>query len=84
MKSVKVDRLEIRLKGVPPEVARSAAAGLGNEVLGQLSGRAGPSRKETAKSIGRIDLGTLETARGTGPSGLRRAIAAEIVESITS
>lgn len=84
MKSVKVDRLEIRLKGISPEVARSTAAGLGNEVLGQLSERSGPSRKESAKSISRVDLGTLETVRGAGSSGLRRAIAAEIVKSVTS
>ena len=84
MKSVKVDRLEIRLKGISPEVARSAATGLGNEVLGQLSERPRPLPKGPAKTIGRIDLGTLETVRGTGSSGLRRAIAAEIVKSITS
>lgn len=84
MKSVKVDRLEIRLKGISPEVARSAATGLGNEALGQLSKRSGPSRKESAKTIGRIDLGTLETVRGTDSSDLRRAIAARVVESITS
>jgi hypothetical protein len=80
MQSVKVDRLEIRLKGTSPGVARSAAAGLGNEVLGQLSKRSGPSEKKPAKTI---DLGTLETVRGTRSSDLRRAIAARIVESIT-
>ncbi len=84
MKSVKVDRLEVRLKGISPEVARSAAAGLGNEVLDQLSKRSGPSRKGPAKTVGRIDLGTLEIVRGTGSSDLRRAIAARVVESITS
>lgn len=84
MKSVKVDRLEIRLKGISSEVARSAAAGLGNEVLDQLSERPGPLPKETAKTIGRIDLGTMETLRGRDSSDLRRAIAAKVVESITS
>lgn len=84
MESVKVDRLEIRLRGTSPEVARSAAAGLGNEVLVQLSRRSGPLRKETARTIGRIDLGTLETLRGKGSSDLRRVIAASIVRSITS
>jgi hypothetical protein len=78
MQSVKVDRLEIRLKGASPEVVRSAAAGLGNEVLGQLSKRSGPLGKEPAKTI---YLGTLE---GKGASDLRRTIAARIIESITS
>ena len=84
MKSVKVDRLEIRLKGISPEVARSAATGLGNEVLGQLSERPRPLPKGPAKTIGRIDSGTLETAQGTGSSDLRRVIAARVVKSITS
>ena len=80
MESVKVDRLEIRLKGISPEVARSAAAGLGTEVLGQLSKRSGPLRREPARTI---DLGTLGTVRGMGSSDLRRAIAARVVRSIT-
>ena len=84
MKSVKVDRLEIRLKGISPEVARSSAAGLGNEVLGQLSERPGQLPKGPAKTIGRIDSGTLETAQGTCSSDLRRVIAARVVKSITS
>lgn len=82
MDSVKVDRLEIRVKGVSPEVARSAAAGLGNEVLSRLSERSGPSREETPKNVGRIDLGTLETVRGASSSDLRRAMAARVVGSI--
>ncbi len=84
MDSVKVDRLEIRVKGVSPEVARSAAAGLGNEMLSRLSERSGPPREEAAKRVGRIDLGTLEAVRGASSSDLRRAIAARVVGSITS
>ena len=84
MKSVKVDRLEIRLKGVSSEVARSAVAGLGNEVLGQLSKQPRASRERLAKTIGRVELGTLRTARGTSSSELRRAVATRIASSITS
>jgi hypothetical protein len=84
MESVKIDRLEVRLKGISPEVARSAAASLGTEVLGQLSKRSGPLRNEPATTISRIDLGTLETERDTGSSDLRRTIAARVVKSITS
>ena len=82
MDSVKVDRLQIRVKGVSPEVARSAAAGLGNEVLSRLSERSGTLREDGARNVGRIDLGTLETVRGANSSDLRRAIAARVVGSI--
>lgn len=82
MDSVKVDRLEIRIKGVPTEVARSAAAGLGNEVLSRLSERPGPPREEAARRFGRIDLGTLEAVRGASSSDLRRAIAARVAGAI--
>ncbi len=84
MKSVKVDRLEIHLKGVSSEVARSAVAGLGNEVLGQLSKQSGPTQKKLPKHVERVDVGTLKTARGTSSSELRRAVAIRIARSITS
>lgn len=81
MDSVEIKRLEIRLRGVSPEVARSAVAGLGNEVLGLLAERSGEG---AARKVGSIELGRLETARGASPSELRRAIAARVVGSITS
>ena len=83
MKSVKVDQLEIHLKGVSPEVARSTVAGLGNEVIGQLSEQPGPLRGKSPKVTARIDLGALGTVRGASSSDLRRALASRIVESIT-
>lgn len=82
MDSVKVGRLEIRLKGVSPDVARSAVAGLGHEVLNRLSERSGPRREQGARTVDRIDLGRLETVRGASPSDLRREIAARVVGSI--
>ena len=81
MDSIEIDRLEIRVRGVSPEVARSAVAGLGDEVLDLLAQRSGEG---AARKVGRIELGRLETARGVGPSELRRAIAARVVGSITS
>ena len=82
MDSYKVDRLEIRVKSVPPEVARSAVAGLGSEVLSRLSERPGLPRGASPKNIDRIDLGTLEAARGAGSADLRREIAARVAGSI--
>lgn len=41
IKRINIDRLNIRLKGIPRESARAAADGLGNEILGLLNGSAG-------------------------------------------
>lgn len=82
MDSYKVGRLEIRVKGVPPEVARSAVAGLGSEVLSRLSERPAPSKERVTRRVGRIDLGTLEAARDAGSADLRREIAARVAGSI--
>ena len=81
MDSVEIDRLEIRMRGVPPEVARSAVAGLGNEVLGLLAQRSG---EVTPRKVGSVDPGRFEAARGASSTELRRAIAARVVGSITS
>lgn len=80
MQNVKIDRLEIHLKGIPSTVARSAAAGLGNELLDQLSKQPELLQKRHA---GTIDLGTMRAARGTSSSDLRRAIATRVAASLT-
>jgi hypothetical protein len=79
--SIEIDRLEIRVRGVSSEVARSAVAGLGNEVLGLLAERPG---ERAARKVVRMDLGKLESVRDANSSHLRRAIAARVVGSITS
>jgi len=41
MKKIRVDRLHVRLKGIRPSVVRSAAAGIGQQVLSQFAGKDG-------------------------------------------
>lgn len=84
--NVKIERLEIRLKGVSAERARAAVADLGSELMKQLGneqkfGRGGDAR---SISIARVDAGTTGAA-GAGemsPAELRRVIARRIAASI--
>lgn len=84
MQSVRIDRLEIHLKGIPSVVARSTAAGLGDELLDQLFRQPQSLPRKHAANIDRIDLGTLQAARGASPSDLRKEVAARVVTSLTS
>jgi hypothetical protein len=69
-RSINIDRLQIRLKGVSPESARAAAGDLGRELMGELATpRHGGERERTASG---------------SPSALRRTIAARIAAAIRS
>ena len=83
-RSIDIDRLNIRLKGVSPEAARAAVGDLGRELMGQLTTpRQGPGG-ERSGNIGHVDSGTVQIASGNTPSELRRAIARRIAVSINS
>ncbi|MFQ5793437.1 MAG: hypothetical protein ACE5JP_00100 [Candidatus Bipolaricaulia bacterium] len=84
MTNIKIDRLEIRLKDISPQVARSSVAGLGHELLKQLAKQHGLLRKKHAINISKIDSGAFRTSTGTSAFDLRRMIAGRISESITS
>ena len=84
MRGIKIDRLEIRLKGIPPEVVRDSVTGLGNELLMKLSKQDSLSRERRAVRINEIDSGTFRTSGDTNFSELRGMIANKIAESIAS
>ena len=84
MRGIKIDRLEIRLKGIPPEVVRDSVTGLGNELLAKISKQGSLLRERRAVKINRIDSGTLQTSGDTNFSDLRGMIINRIVESIAS
>lgn len=84
MAIVKVDRLEIRLKGISPQVANSLTNGIGNEILKQLAAQRGLLANKRTVKISRIESGTFQTSRGQNPSDLQQTIASSIVQSIAS
>ncbi|HJR08383.1 MAG TPA: hypothetical protein VJ842_14070 [Pyrinomonadaceae bacterium] len=85
--NIKIERLEIRLKGVSAERARAATAGLGSELMHELAAAQAFGRKGGAGrsiSIARIDTG-MTNASGAGemtPAELRRLIVRRIAASI--
>lgn len=81
-RSIEIDRLEIRLKGIAPESARAAVGDLGREVLRQLA-QQGEGHKGTG-NIDRVDAGSVRLTSGATPSELRSTIAARIAGSINS
>ena len=77
-RSLDIERLQIRLKGVSAQSARAAVDGLGHELLGRLSAPQNFTGARRAGKIDRIDSGNFKIATGTGPAELRGTIADRI------
>lgn len=84
MKGIKIDRLEIRLKGIPQRVAYDSINGLGNELLTRFSKEQGLLKRRGTIRINKIDSGTVQAHGVTNYSGLRGIITNRIAESIFS
>jgi hypothetical protein len=82
--SIKIDRLEIRLKGVSPQAARVTFAGIGNELMEQFAKQNNLLKREHTAYIEKIDSGTMKIERNTNSSDLRRLVAARIANSVGS
>jgi hypothetical protein len=80
-RNVSIDRLQIRLRGVSSQSARSAVKDIGAELLGQLA-TPGVLAKAHRRAIGKIEAGKFSVPPGTAPSELRELIARRIAESI--
>ena len=72
-----IERLELDLRGVAPEIAESAVRLLGPALQRALSAHA----ERTAGLVGRarIDAGRIEVAAGAGAQGLADRIAHQLV-----
>jgi hypothetical protein len=83
-RSIQIERLEIRLKGVAPQSARAVASHLGTDLLGQLSQLPTLSGGRRVVKIGHLDAGTFRLSGETAPSELRHQIARSVAASIKS
>lgn len=84
MPSIKVDRIQVRLRDISPRLVRASVKGMGNELLKQLAGRQFSLKEKSGGRISRIDSGTLQAERDTTSTDLRRMIGKRIIESIAS
>ena len=84
MRKVKIDRLNIRIKGVSRQVYRQSMDGLGREVLSHLLTSGALSKANGNISLRQADCGTLQVSRDATPSGTRTMIARAVARSISS
>lgn len=88
--NIKIEHLEIRLKGVSVERARAATANLGADLIEQLAGQTlGRNGKGGGRSIsiaridsGAMNVGGASSAGEMSPDELRRLIVRRIAASI--
>ena len=81
---IKIDRLEIRLKGAGPNAARELGATIGEQVLQEIASRANVSQNGRSIRIAQIDAGTLQLDADSRSSRSRSAIAGQIGAKVSS
>lgn len=84
MSKIRIDRLEIRLKGVSAQTARDLTTGLGAEIVRQLSGREAWPRNGGATHIDEIHVPPIRSFERNSPSTLRRMIGDSVAGAIVS
>jgi hypothetical protein len=82
----KIDRLEIRLKGIASDAARASVDGIGQDLLSELAGQQQPPQPLRARgrtsSISRLDSGVVLPDGEHPPAELRQFIARSIAAAI--
>lgn len=81
-RNIHIDQLQIRLRGVSPVVARSAASELGQELLDQLARSAQRDGRSRTGQTDEIDIGTVTLSGAAEPPVLRKVIAQHVAASI--
>lgn len=79
---IDIDRLHLRLRGIPPQRARAALNGLGEQVLrelaqrGELRGRSGQIR------LGTVQVGQVQVRPNSSERELRAAASRAVGDAI--
>jgi hypothetical protein len=81
---VKIDRLEIRLRGADQNAARELGATIGEQVLQEIASMANLTRGRRSSRIAQIDAGMLNLEADTSSPRSRSAIAARIAAAVNS
>jgi predicted transcriptional regulator len=82
MKGIEINRLEIRLKGIPHKGIHNSINGLGNELLVRLSKQGGLLTERGMVKIDKIDSGNVHMKREINYQDLREMIVNKIVGAI--
>lgn len=80
-KDVRIDRLDIRLRGVS-KVSPDSIAGIGSDLLEQLAKKQDILKEKRSDRIEKIDSGTLKVEKDASPSDLHRAVATRIADEV--
>lgn len=83
MADIIIDKLEIRLRGISPQVARASIEGMGDTLLEHLADQYNPSGKREL-NISKIDSGILKVRKETSPLDMKKMISSRVAESIAS
>jgi hypothetical protein len=81
---IKIDRLEIHLKGGDSNSARELGASIGEEILDQIAQQTSVARNRRSTRIGQLDAGTLSVGSDASASVSRAAIARQIAARVSS
>ncbi len=82
MKGIRIDRLEIRLKGIPFGNVKDSMNGLGSELMSRLSKDGDLLKRIDTARIDRINSGAVQTHGERNGSALREMIVDRITGSI--
>jgi hypothetical protein len=82
MKQIKVDSINLRLRGISPQVARSAMSGLSDQIQDRLTRHEHLGGATGTRHISQIRPGPFQIQTDTNAAELRQKIAVAIAASI--
>lgn len=80
---ISIDRIDLRSRGIPPEIARSAVEGLGQEVMQNLV-QQGVVKPGQMIQLGDLNLETLSLRKVGDAREIRREIARVLTKAIAA
>jgi hypothetical protein len=83
MPAIRIDRLEIRLKGTTPSAAREATANLSSALSEQLAAIRPQLHGEGEVAVSRIEAGCVSAA-GENAGSLVRTVAQRVAQTVSS
>jgi hypothetical protein len=80
---ISINRIDLRSRGIPPEIARSAVEGLGQEVMQNLV-QQGVVKPGQMIQLGDLNLETLSLMKVGDAREIRREIASVLTKAIAA